>query len=137
FLNALRPVYDANKLGPVLFQLPPYVKFDAALLQAFLGGLPRNFPLAFEFRHESWFNDDTYKMLRDANIALCEAESEKLETPQLQTASFAYLRLRKENYSPAELSELKKRIQNLLQKGDAFVYFKHEETPEGALNAER
>jgi uncharacterized protein YecE (DUF72 family) len=137
FLNALRPMQDTNKLGPVLFQLPPYVKFDASLLQQFLSGLPRNFPAAFEFRHESWFSEDTYKLLRDANIALCEAESEKLETPQVQTANFAYLRLRKEAYSPAELSELKKRIQNLLHKGDAFVYFKHEETPEGALNAER
>ena len=76
-------------------------------------------------------------MLRDANIALCEAESDKLETPQVQTANFTYLRLRKENYAATELSEMKKRIQNLLQKGDVFVYFKHEETPEGALNAER
>jgi len=137
FLNALRPLRDAEKLGPVLFQLPPYIKFDAGLLQEFLSGLPRSFPAAFEFRHESWFVEEAYQLLREANVALCEAESEKLETPQVQTADFAYLRMRKEEYSAAELASLKKRIQGLLEKGDAYVYFKHEETPEGALNAER
>jgi uncharacterized protein YecE (DUF72 family) len=137
FLNALRPLQDADKLGPVLFQLPPYIKFDAALLQEFLGGLPMNFPAAFEFRHESWFVEDAYRLLREANAALCEAESEKLETPQVETANFAYLRLRKEAYSAPEMAKLKKRIQELFEKGDAYVYFKHEETPEGALNAER
>src|SRR5215475_15358478 len=80
FLNALRPLQDAAKLGPVLFQLPPYVKFDASLLQDFLAALPRNLPMAFEFRHESWFSDSAYQLLRDFNVALCEAESEKLET---------------------------------------------------------
>ena len=137
FLNALRPLQEAAKLGPVLFQLPPYIKFDSALLQNFLGELPRSFPAALEFRHESWFVEDTYKLLRDGNVALCEAESETLETPQVETAAFAYLRLRKEEYSKAEMAELTKRIEGLLEKGDAYVYFKHEETPEGALNAER
>ena len=137
FLNALRPLRDVGKLGPVLFQLPPYVKFDAALLREFLSALPRNSLAAFEFRHESWFVEDTYRLLREANTALCEAESEKLETPQLQTADFAYLRLRKETYSAAELTQLNGRIGGLLEKGNAYVYFKHEETPEGALNAER
>ena len=137
FLNALRPLQDADKLGPVLFQLPPYIKYDAALLQEFLGGLPRNVPSTFEFRHESWFVEDAYKLLRETNTALCEAESEKLETPQVQTANFAYLRLRKEEYSASEMAQLKKRVQGLLEKGDTYIYFKHEETPEGALNAER
>ena len=137
FLNALRPLQDARKLGPVLFQLPPYAKFDAGLLQEFLGGLPRRFPAAFEFRHESWFAEEAYQLLREANAALCEAESEKLETPHVETADFAYLRLRKEEYSAPELAQLKKRIQSLLEKGDAYAYFKHEETPQGALNAER
>jgi uncharacterized protein YecE (DUF72 family) len=137
FLNALRPLLDADKLGPVLFQLPPYIKFDRTLLEAFLGELPRNLPATFEFRHESWFVEDTYKLLREANAALCEAESEKLETPQVETANLAYLRLRKEEYSAAEMAKLNKRMQALVDKGDAYVYFKHEETPEGALNAER
>jgi uncharacterized protein YecE (DUF72 family) len=137
FLNALRPLVDAKKLGPVLFQLPPYVQFDKALLLNFLAGLSSNFPVAFEFRHPSWFVDEAFKLLRQANAALCEAESEKLETPQLETANFAYLRLRKETYSSAELSKLQKRLAGLVEKGDVYVYFKHEETPEGALNAER
>ena len=137
FLNALRPLQDADKLGPVLFQLPPYVKFDAALLKDFLAGLPRKAPATFEFRHESWFNDEVYGLLREANAALCQAESEKLDTPQVETADFVYLRLRKEDYSAATIAKLKKRLQQLLEKRTVFVYFKHEDTPEGAINAER
>src|SRR5262249_57457502 len=90
-----------------------------------------------ELRNECGVAEDGYKLLREANVALCEAESEKLETPEVQTANFAYLRLRKEEYSAAEMAKLKKRIQGLLEKGDAYLYFKHEDTPEGALNAER
>jgi uncharacterized protein YecE (DUF72 family) len=137
FLNALRPLQDADKLGPVLFQLPPFVKCDAGLLRDFLTGLPRRVPAAFEFRHESWFVDEVYDLLRGANAALCQAESEKLDTPQVETADFVYLRLRKEDYSAATVAKLKKRIEQVLEKGNVFVYFKHEDTPEGAINAER
>jgi uncharacterized protein YecE (DUF72 family) len=137
FLNALRPLQDSDKLGPVLFQLPPFVKCDTALLKDFLNGLPRRVPATLEFRHESWFSDEVYDLLRGANAALCQAESEKLITPEVETANFAYLRLRKEDYSAASVAKLKKRIQQLLEKGDVFVYFKHEDTPEGAINAER
>jgi uncharacterized protein YecE (DUF72 family) len=137
FLNALRPLQDADKLGPVLFQLPPFVKCDAALLKDFLSGLPRRVPATFEFRHESWFTDEVYNLLRGSNAALCQAESEKLDTPQVETADFVYLRLRKEDYSAPTVAKLKKRIEQLLEKGDVFVYFKHEDTPEGAIHAER
>jgi uncharacterized protein YecE (DUF72 family) len=137
FLNALRPLQDADKLGPVLFQLPPYVKFDAALLKDFLAGLPRKVPATFEFRHESWFNEEVYELLRQANAALCQAESEKLDTPPVETADFVYMRLRKEDYSTATMAKLKKRLKELLEKCDVFLYFKHEDTPKGAINAER
>ena len=136
FLTALQPLDAEKKLGPVLFQLPPFLKCDVALLKDFLAGLPRSLRAAFEFRHESWFSDEVYAALRQANAALCNAESEKLETPDVQTATFAYLRLRKEEYSAKERKALEQRIAKLAAAGDVFVYFKHEETPEGALQAE-
>lgn len=91
---------------------------------------------AFEFRHASWFSEDVYALLRKADVALCQAESEKLETPEVQTASFAYLRLRKEEYSAKERKQISEMVSKLAQRGDVFVYFKHEETAEGALYAE-
>lgn len=136
FLNALQPLDAEKKLGPVLFQLPPFLRCDVVLLKEFLAGLPRSVRTAFEFRHESWFSEEVYGALRQANAALCNAESEKLETPDVQTADFAYLRLRKAEYSPKERKELDQRIAKLTETGDVFVYFKHEETPAGAVYAE-
>ena len=137
FLGALEPLATERKLGPVLFQLPPYLKADVALLKDFLATVPRNVRSAFEFRHASWFSDDVYEALREANVALCNAESEKLETPAVQAADFAYLRLRKETYSPAERTLIASTVSDLDKRGDVYVYFKHEDTPEGALNAEQ
>jgi uncharacterized protein YecE (DUF72 family) len=136
FLAALRPLDEEGKLGPVLFQLPPFLKCDLPLLTEFLARLPRRVRCAFEFRHESWFNDDVYAALRKANAALCQAESEKLETPEVETADFSYFRLRKESYSPKARKVLADRVSRLTAGGDVFVYFKHEDTPEGALYAE-
>jgi uncharacterized protein YecE (DUF72 family) len=137
FLGALEPLATERKLGPVLFQLPPYLKADVALLKDFLATVPRNVRSAFEFRHASWFSDDVYEALREANVALCNAESEKLETPAVQTADFAYLRLRKETYSPTERTFIASTVSDLVKRGDVYVYFKHEDTPEGALSAEQ
>ena len=136
FLRALQPLATEGKLGPVLFQLPPYLKADLTLLKDFLATVPRRVRAAFEFRHVSWFTDEIYAAMREANVALCNAESEKLETPDVQTADFAYLRLRKENYSSAERKAIARKATDLAKNGDAYIYFKHEETPEGALNAE-
>lgn len=136
FLNALQPLDAEKKLGPVLFQLPPFVKWDTSLLKDFLAGLPRTVHAACEFRHPSWFCEEVYQVMRSANVALCQAESEKLETPDVQTADFAYLRRRKGEYSPNERKELTRQVSDLASRGDAFVYFKHEETAEGALYAE-
>ena len=136
FLRSLQCLDEEKKLGPVLFQLPPFLKCDVGLLKEFLATLPRSLRAAFEFRHVSWFSEETYAALREANAALCNAESEKLETPDTQTADFAYLRLRKPEYTGAERKALQGRIAELSGKGDVYVYFKHEETPEGALNAE-
>lgn len=136
FLKALGPLQEAGKLGPVLFQLPPFLRCDLPRLKDFLARLPRNTRAAFEFRHESWFTSEVFDALREANAALCQAESEKLETPDVQTAGFAYFRLRKQSYSPKERVELANRAAELAHRGDVFIYFKHEDTPEGALYAE-
>jgi uncharacterized protein YecE (DUF72 family) len=134
FLHALTPLRAAERLGPVLFQLPPFLKYDRERLSAFLTGLPGGTRYAFEFRHESWFNDETYETLRLANVALCIAESEALETPDVTTADFTYLRLRKETY---ESGPLRARVAPHVAHGDTFVYFKHEDTPDGAVCAEQ
>jgi uncharacterized protein YecE (DUF72 family) len=138
FVRSLQPLDAEKKLGPVLFQLPPFLKCDISLLKDFLATLPRLLRAAFEFRHESWFSEEVYAALRAANAALCNAESEKLETPDVQTADFAYLRLRlrKEEYSAKERKALEQRIARLGSNGDVYIYFKHEDTPEGALHAE-
>jgi uncharacterized protein YecE (DUF72 family) len=137
FIASLKPLLKAGKLGPLLFQLPPNFKCDLPLLEKFLPGIPRHVRATFEFRHPSWFREEVFAALRKANIALCRAESEKLETPDVQTADFSYLRLRKDKYSPKARKELAARIARLARQGDVFLYFKHQDTPEGALHAER
>lgn len=137
FLASLQPVSEAGKLGMVLFQLPPFLRADVALLKEFLAGLPQAGRFAFEFRHESWFADPVLDALRAANAAICIAESEKLDTPEAITANFVYYRLRKPEYSPEERRQIVERVRpHLAGARDVFVYFKHEETPEGALYAE-
>lgn len=136
FITALQTFHGANKLGPILFQLPPFLKCDLPLLDDFLAALPRYVRTAFEFRHISWFSDAVFARLRAANVALCQAESATIETPEIATADFSYLRLRKESYSAKDREGIAKKVAALVQRGDVFVYFKHEETPEGALYAE-
>ena len=136
FLSTIEPLAAVGKLGPVLFQLPPNLKVDRELLEAFLQTLPKRMQSAFEFRHESWFADSTYGTLRQYGAALCVAETETLSTPEVVTADFVYYRFRKPNYPPEERKEMVDRIQGHLNAGrDVFAYFKHEETPEGAIYA--
>jgi uncharacterized protein YecE (DUF72 family) len=132
FLASLEPLREAKKLGPVLFQLPPNFKCDVVRLREFLAGLPSWVRAAFEFRHESWFSEDVYAVLRGAGAALCVAEDEKLAIPEVVTADYCYLRLRKNRYSRKPVEE---RVRRLAVSGDVFVYFKHEETPVSALRA--
>ena len=136
FLATIEPLAAVGRLGPVLFQLPPNLKVDRELLEAFLQTLPKRMQSAFEFRHESWFADSTYDALRQYGAALCVAETESLTTPEIVTADFIYYRFRKPNYPPDERKEMVDRIQGHLNAGrDVFAYFKHEETPEGAIYA--
>jgi uncharacterized protein YecE (DUF72 family) len=136
FLSSLQPLSEAGKLGFVLFQLPPFLKADAALLRDFLDALPSGH-FAFEFRHASWFSDAIFDLLRNKNAALCVAESEKLESPDVVTANRCYYRMRKAEYSAEERQQISKRIEGHRSAGrDVHIYFKHEDTPEGALYAE-
>jgi uncharacterized protein YecE (DUF72 family) len=136
FLATLEPLERAKRLGPILFQLPPNFKVDQGVLSEFLQALPRNVHAGFEFRHPSWFDEATWQTLRDRNIALCVAETEERDTPDIVTADYAYYRYRKPSYTPDERKAMVARIQQHLADGrDVFAYFKHEETPEGALYA--
>jgi uncharacterized protein YecE (DUF72 family) len=122
----------ADKLGALLFQLPPNLKKDAALFDAFLAELPQKVCAAFEFRHPSWFDDDVLQRLRARNLALCVADSEKLSTPVEITADYAYFRLRDEGYTPADITKWAETIAKVTASSrDVFVYFKHEEQGKG------
>ena len=137
FFKFIDPLRTSRRLGPVLFQLPPNLKCDVALLREYLGLLPKGIRYAFEFRHPSWLVDEIYQTLRDRGISLCVAESERLEVPEVITADFVYYRLRKPDYTAGDIESFASRARELLATGrDLYLMFKHEDTPEGARNAE-
>ena len=114
------------KLATLLFQLPPTFKKDARVLGEFVDLLPEGTRAAVEFRHASWFDDETFATLRRRNIALCVADSEKLHTPVEVTAEYGYFRLRDEGYQQPDIERWAQTIRRL-GLSDVFVYFKHEE----------
>ena len=131
------PLRSARRLGPILFQLPPAMKCDVPLLRAYLDLLPGDLRYAFEFRHASWLVEEVYDALRQRNVSLCVAESERLEVPQVITADFVYYRLRKPEYTAEDVTGIVARSKEVLATGrDLYLMFKHEESPEGALHAE-
>jgi uncharacterized protein YecE (DUF72 family) len=120
----------------MLFQLPPNLKADVALLNEFLALLPPVVQSAFEFRHESWFNDDVYQVLKKHNVALCIAETESITTPEERTAKYIYFRFRKPSYDAADLTKLADRVERCVADGlETYAFFKHEEDPRSPLNA--
>jgi uncharacterized protein YecE (DUF72 family) len=120
------------KLGAILFQLPPYLRKDLAVLDAFLELLPTQLCAAFEFRHASWMDAAVFSRLRARNLALCVADSEKFSTPVEITASYGYFRLRDEGYTPDDLKGWAATIRAASAScSDVFVYFKHEEAGKG------
>ena len=141
FVAVLEPVRQAGKLGLLLFQLPPNLNADAERLISFLASpalRTTSAPvIAFEFRHESWFTDEIYAILRQHNAALCIAESDDLLTPEVHTAAgHTCFRLRRSGgYSAPELDAVAKRFTALAEQRDVYVYFKHEDEPTGALDA--
>ena len=119
------------KLGPILFQLPPNLKKDVPRLKDFFLTLPERRRVAFEFRHASWFDDETFDVLRAEAAALCVADTgEEPATPLVATTDWGYLRLRREDFSDDELAEWAKRIQAQPWQ-DAYVFMKHEEEGRG------
>jgi uncharacterized protein YecE (DUF72 family) len=121
-----------DKLGALLFQLPPNAKKDLPLFDAFLAELPPRVCGAFEFRHQSWLDDDVFERLKARNLALCIADSEKMSTPPRVTADYAYFRLRDEGYSPKDITAWGETIaRETANCRDVFVYFKHEEEGKG------
>jgi len=136
FCDAARALGD--KLGPLLFQLPPNFKKAPDRLAETLASLPDGLRAAFEFRHESWFDDEVYALLRARNVALCIADTEEGATPAIATADFGYLRLRAVEYTD---DALRRWIETIDTVGagwrDAYVFFKHEDTGSGPALARR
>jgi uncharacterized protein YecE (DUF72 family) len=116
-----------DKLGTVLFQLPPFLRKDVVLLGEFLAQLPADLCAAFEFRHVSWFADDVFETLRARDAALCVGDAEKSERspPLVATARWGYLRLRADDYSQEALADWAKRI-SAQPWSHAYAFLKHE-----------
>jgi uncharacterized protein YecE (DUF72 family) len=125
------------KLGVLLFQLPPTFKKNTDVLRAFTELIPDDLRAAFEFRHASWFDADVFDVLRNRNLALCVADSEKMSAPVEVTADYAYFRLRDEGYQQADLERWAGIIRTLERARDSYVYFKHEEQGLGPEFAKR
>jgi uncharacterized protein YecE (DUF72 family) len=139
FYSALLPVIRAGRMGVVLFQLPPNLKADVDRLASFLKeAAPEatgTLRVAFEFRHASWFVSEVFDLLRQHQAALCVAESDELETPDVITAPFCCYRLRKSDYGAADLQQIEEQLAAKATQGDVFTYIKHEDSPKGALQA--
>jgi uncharacterized protein YecE (DUF72 family) len=124
-----------DRMGPVLFQLPPNLKKDLPRLSDFLAVLPPAARCAFEFRHESWFADDVFAALGARGSALCVAEDEELATPFVATTGWGYLRLRRQDYGEGDLRDRAGKI--LAQPwSEAYVFYKHEDGGKGPQLAE-
>jgi uncharacterized protein YecE (DUF72 family) len=120
-----------EKLGVVLYQLPPNMKKDLERLRNFVKNLPAEIRGAFEFRHPTWFDDEVLEVLKNQNLALCISDTDDLPVTHIdRTADWGYLRLRRVNYSKDDLAEWSARIkaQNWTT---AFVFFKHEDEGTG------
>jgi uncharacterized protein YecE (DUF72 family) len=114
-----------ERLGPILFQLPPNMQKNLERLQGFLALLPRDRRFTIEFRHESWFDEDVFAALRAHDVALCVSESEELEGVNVATASWGYMRLHRQDYTDAMLAEWQRTL-GAHSWGEAYVFFKHD-----------
>jgi uncharacterized protein YecE (DUF72 family) len=135
YLFRTLPILE-NKLGPVLFQFPPSLRANRPLLEDFLTLIPEGVACTFEFRHPSWQDPEILDLLRGRNLSLCLADTDENPAEEIiATAAWGYLRLRRANYTEADLSSWLAKIK--AQKWEkAFVFFKHEEEaigPEMAL----
>ena len=115
-----------GKLGPILFQLPPNLQKDFDRLRVFLDTLPLDKRITIEFRHESWFGDDVFDVLRARDIAMCITEQPEFASPLVATASWGYTRLHRLDYDDAALAAWSKKL-SAMPWNDAYVFFKHDE----------
>jgi uncharacterized protein YecE (DUF72 family) len=130
FVEAARVLGD--RLGTLLFQLPPTFRADTERLREFLALLPRDLRCAFEFRHDSWLSEETYAALESHAAALCVADFGDKTTPLRPTARFGYFRLRDEGYQQPDLERWASQVEAQASVwDDAFVYFKHEDEGKG------
>jgi uncharacterized protein YecE (DUF72 family) len=126
-----------SRLGPLLFQLPPNFRKDVPRLASFFQQMPERRRVAFEFRHASWFDDETFGTLRDNGAALCVADTgEEPAAPLVATTDWGYMRLRREDFADAELRDWARRIREQPW-SEAFVFLKHEEEGRGPKLAAR
>jgi len=122
-----------DRLGALLFQLPPNLKRDLGLFDAFLETLPPKVVAAFEFRHDSWHDDSIFERLRARNLALCIADTGERTAPMVETADYGYFRLRDEGYQQADIERWAEAVKaHAGTWRDTYVYFKHEEEGKGA-----
>jgi uncharacterized protein YecE (DUF72 family) len=134
FVDSIQPLAQVGRLGPVLFQLPPNLKADLSLLNSFLELVPRKMRAAFEFRHTSWFTEDVFDILKGRQAALCLAETDDLQAPEVLTGDFGYCRL--PEYSAEERRRIAGRMRKQMKEaGEIYAFFKHEEQPESPLYA--
>ena len=126
-----------RRQGPLFFQLPPNFKKDLPRLESFLALLDGSASVTFEFRHASWFDEEVCTCLRARGCALCIADmDESPQTTVIKTANWGYLRLRREEYTDAQLSDWIEQIRSQRWK-KAYVFFKHEDTASGPRLAAR
>lgn len=126
-----------DKLGAVLFQLPPFLRKETERLDKFLQAWPKALPCAIEFRHNSWFDDDVYELLAKHSAAICVSDDGKLPLPeQIATTDWLYLRLRREGYSPQRLAAWITRAR-ATSAHRAFAFFKHEDAGAGPALASK
>jgi uncharacterized protein YecE (DUF72 family) len=129
WLNTVPALGD--RLGLVLYQLPPFFRCDLQRLEAFLAALPAKPCSAFEFRHESWWVPEVYELLERFGVALCINDSDDSTTPMRLTAPSAYVRLRRSSYSDSQREEWQIRFRGWAEAGvEVFAYIKHEDNPD-------
>lgn len=126
------------RMGPVLFQLPPYSKMDHSLLADFLSGTEDIRNRVFEFRHESWLQESTYELLEANEAGFCIAETEDMKPVFKTPGGLAYYRLRKESYDAKDIDKWAEKISETAKGShETFAYLRHDETGENALLARR
>ena len=120
-----------DRLGILLYQLPPNFKCDLDRLEMFVSGLPSKMACAFEFRNESWFTDEVYSLLERYKVALCIHDADDHTTPLRLTSDKTYVRLRKSNYSETEREGWQERLRGWVSDGiDVYAFIKHEDNPD-------